>query len=332
MRKVPKLVEAEREELSRSFAEGASVPEAARRIGREPSSIYRELARTGMTRETYRAHKAQVIADAERATRKWVPRLEAHEPLQRFVYRHIRKRWSPEQIARELKQRYPEDTRMRASHETIYTHIYLLPRGALKKELIQYLRQRKKARGQKLRTHEKRGKLTDMVSIHERPAEVADRSVPGHWESDLIIGKNHKSALGTLVERTTRTTLIVPFRSGYTAEQVRKSFTRKVKRLPTEMRLSLTHDQGKEMAEHRLFTKDTKVLVYFADPGSPWQRGTNENTNGLIRDFFPKGTDFRKVTDYEITKVQHLLNERPRKALDWKTPKECFDVLLADCN
>jgi len=314
------------------FAQKVSVPDAARIVGREPSSIYRELERTGMTPYTYRAYDAQVIADTRKVVPKRLPVLETSERLRRFVYSHIRKHWSPEQIARELKRRYPSDTHMRASHETIYTHIYILPRGSLKKELISYLRQKKKIRGQTLRTHEKRGKIQEMVSIHERPPEVADRTVPGHWESDLIIGKGHQSALGTLVERTTRTVIMVPFRKTHDAETVRKAFAKVVKRLPKEVVKSVTHDQGKEMSEHQLFTKDTTVQVYFADPASPWQRGTNENTNGLIRDFFPKKTDFKNVSNYEIKRAQKLLNERPRKVLDWRTPKECFAELLASCN
>lgn len=332
MKKAKKLTFKEREEISRMFAQGMNIPDTARAIGREPSSIYRELDRTGMTPYTYRAYDAQVIADCNRVVQRRVSVLETNDRLRRFVYKHIRKHWSPEQIARELKRRYPTDTRMRASHETIYTHIYVLPRGSLKKELISHLRQKKRERGQTLRTHEKRGKIPEMISIHERPPEVADRTIPGHWESDLIIGKGHKSALGTLVERTTRTVLIVPFKKTHDAETVRKAFAKLVKRLPKEVVKTVTHDQGKEMSEHRLFTKDTQVQVYFADPASPWQRGTNENTNGLIRDFFPKKTDFAKVSNNEIKRVQKLLNERPRKVLDWRTPKECFAELLASCN
>ena len=166
-----------------------------------------------------------------------------------------------------------------------------------------------------------------MVSIHERPKEVESRTVPGHWESDLIIGKDHASAIGTLVERTTRTTILVPLKAK-DAPTVRKAFARTVKKLPKETFLSMTHDRGSEMSEHELFTKETRVQVYFADPHSPWQRGTNENTNGLIRDFFPKGTDFNRVSVRELKRVQKLLNERPRKSLNWKTPQEAFNKLI----
>jgi IS30 family transposase len=216
---------------------------------------------------------------------------------------------------------------MQVSHESIYTYIYILPRGELRKELISYLRQGRKGRQRRKRDTDERGKIPNIVSIHERPKEVESRTVPGHWESDLIIGKANASAIGTLVERTTRTTILVPLKAK-DAQTVRKSFARVVKRLPREVFRSLTHDRGSEMYEHQLFTKDTEVQVYFADPQSPWRRGTNENTNGLIRDFFPKGIDFSLVSTREIKRVQRLLNERPRKVLGWKTPKESFATLF----
>ena len=216
---------------------------------------------------------------------------------------------------------------MQVSHESMYTYIYVLPRGELRKELISYLRQGKRDRQRRKRTTDERGKIPNMVSIHERPKEVRDRTVPGHWESDLLVGKANLSAIGTLVERTTRTTILVPLKAK-NAETVRKSFARVVKRLPKEVFRSLTHDRGTEMHEHELFTDDTNVQVYFADPHSPWQRGTNENTNGLIRDFFPKGIDFSLISRKEIKRVQRLLNERPRKVLNWQTPKEAFATLF----
>ncbi len=216
---------------------------------------------------------------------------------------------------------------MQVSHESIYTYIYVLPRGELRKELISYLRQGSRGRQRRKRDTDERGKIPNMVSIHERPEEVADRTVPGHWESDLIVGKANASAIGTLVERTTRTTILVPLKAK-NATAVRKAFARVVKRLPKEVFRSLTHDRGTEMHEHELFTKDTEVQVYFADPQSPWQRGTNENTNGLIRSFFPKGTDFSLVPARDIKRVQRLLNERPRKVLNWRTPRETFASLF----
>jgi IS30 family transposase len=216
---------------------------------------------------------------------------------------------------------------MNASHETIYTYLYLLPKGELRKELIDHLRQEKKMRKSRKGVTEKRGAIPNMISIHERPEEVKDRIVPGHWEGDLIMGKDHKSAIGTMVERTSRTVILVPLKSK-DAVSVRKAFAKEMKTLPQQMRLSMTYDRGKEMAQHELFTKGTGMQVYFCDPHAPWQRGTNENTNMLIRDFWKKGTDFSEFTRQQIKKVQHLLNERPRKTLNWDTPKEKFNQLI----
>jgi IS30 family transposase len=189
------------------------------------------------------------------------------------------------------------------------------------------LRQKKKLRKNRKLSVDKRGAIPDMISIEERPPEVADRSVPGHWEGDLIMGKDHQSALGTIVERTTRTVVLVPLKDK-DATSVRKAFAKEMKIFPEQMTLSLTYDQGKEMAEHKLFTRDTKIKVYFCHPSSPWERGTNENTNGLIRQFFPKGTDFGKVSKEEIKKVQNMLNERPRAVNNYDTPKERMALLL----
>jgi len=222
---------------------------------------------------------------------------------------------------------YPMDMSMRVSAETIYTYLYILPRGTLKKELLSCLRQNRKHRHKQRRGTEAKREIEDMISIEERPIEVSDRIIPGHWEGDLIIGKNNRSALGTLVERTTRTTLLIPVKSR-SAEDVAKAFAREVKKLPKQMKLSMTYDQGREMAQHKLFTKKTGVKVYFAHPRSPWERGTNENTNGLIRQYFPKGTDFKKVSLYLIKKAQDQLNGRPRKVLEFKKPYEVFEELI----
>ena len=216
---------------------------------------------------------------------------------------------------------------MRISPEAIYTYIYVLPRGALKKELTACLRRNHKRRYKQSRKVKIERKLEDMLSIEERPKEVEDRIIPGHWEGDLIIGKYNRSALGTLVERTTRTTILVPIKNRE-AETVAKAFAREVKKLPKQMKLSMTYDQGREMAKHKLFTKITGVKVYFAHPRSPWERGTNENTNGLIRQFFPKGTEFNKVSRYRVKKVQDLLNGRPRQALGFEKPYEVFNKLM----
>ena len=220
---------------------------------------------------------------------------------------------------------------MRISHEAIYQYIYVLPRGELKRTLTKALRQerayRRKRRGPGT-IEETRGKIADMLSIEERPAEVADRSIPGHWEGDLIMGKYKRSALGTLVERTTRKIILVPLKEK-NANAVRKAYARELCSLPKELTKTLTYDQGKEMSEHKQFTIDTGIQVYFAHPGSPWKRGTNENTNGLIRQYFPKGTDFMKVTPREIKRVERELNDRPRKVLNWMKPDEVFNQLVA---
>jgi IS30 family transposase len=221
---------------------------------------------------------------------------------------------------------------MRISHEAIYQYIYVLPRGSLKKELITALRQerkyRRKRNGRKQPSAETRGKIANMLSIEERPAEVADRTVPGHWEGDLILGKYKRTALGTLVERTTRTTILVPLKAK-DAASVRRAYVRALRTLPKSLTKTLTYDQGKEMSQHQKFTIATDIKVYFAHPASPWERGTNENTNGLIRQYFPKGTDFSKVSVAEIKRVQHELNDRPRKVLGWKKPDEVFNQLVA---
>lgn len=222
---------------------------------------------------------------------------------------------------------------MRISHEAIYQYIYVLPRGSLKKEFIHALRQerkyRRKKEGKKGTTEETRGKIADMLSIEERPAEVADRSVPGHWEGDLIMGKYKRTALGTLVERTTRYTLLVPLGTKKDAVSVRKAYAQALQFLPKELAKTLTYDQGKEMSEHKQFTIDTGIQVYFAHPASPWERGTNENTNGLLRQYFPKGTDFSKISTAEIQRVQRQFNDRPRAALDFHKPHEIFNRLVA---
>ena len=219
---------------------------------------------------------------------------------------------------------------MRLSPEAMYTYLYVLPKGALKKELLACLRRERKRRHPRRKSGAEpvvKGKIEDMLSIEERPAEVAERTVPGHWEGDLLVGRNRQSFLGSLVERTTRTTILIPLRNK-TAQEVRQAFAREAKRLPAHLRLSMTYDQGLEMAQHKLFTQETHMQVYFAHPGSPWERGTNENTNGMIRQFFPKGTDFSKVSRREVKRVQHLLNGRPRKVLAYATPYEVFHSLL----
>ncbi len=319
-----RLSMAEREEISIQLALGSSFRAIARQLGRSPSTISREYARN-CSSTGYRANSAhnKMLARCPRTECK----IETNLMLRRVVLSGLRKQWSPQQISASLIEDFPDDRTMRVCAETIYTYLYLLPRGELRRELLSYLRQHHKQRRSRSRGKDRRGQIPEMISIEERPAEVADRTIPGHWEGDLIMGAGNRTALGTLVERTTRTVLLVPLRAK-DAETVRKAFARRLRAIPKQMKLSMTYDRGKEMAEHKLFTAETKMKVYFAHPHSPWERGTNENTNGLIRQYFPKGTDFNKVTYYEIMKVQDRLNGRPRKVLKWKTPYQAFDELL----
>lgn len=318
----------EREEISRGLGQGASLGAIAQGLHRHVSTISREVRKGSGNRWAYRAAHAERRAMRNARRRKAGKRKLFHHPfLMEVIHAKLRQRWSPEQIARWLKATYG-DPRMQVAAETIYTYLYVLPRGQLKQELLRALRQghrRRRHRGARRREGTK--PLEDMVSIEERPAEVADRTIPGHWEGDLLIGRYRQSCLGTLVERTTRTVLLVPVQSKRAAD-VREAFAREIRQLPRQMRLTLTYDQGREMAEHTLFTKATHMQVYFAHPRSPWERGTNENTNGLIRQFFPKGTDFKKVRPDEIKHVQHLLNGRPRKVLGFRTPYEAMRELL----
>jgi transposase, IS30 family len=316
----------EREEFSRMLAAGSSLRAAGQVLHRAASTLSRELARHHTSPVTYRAvrahQRAQRWAHHPRKPRK----LSVQPRLRTAVLRLLAQRWSPEQIARGLPQRYPQEPTMRISHEAIYTYLYVLPRGAFKRELVRYLRRRHRFR----RPHKMRRPsrpVQDIISIDERPLEVADRTVPGHWEGDLLVGHANASALGTLVERTTRFTLLVPLKAK-DAATVRRAFARELRTLPAQLRRSLTYDQGQEMREHRLFTRQTKMRVYFAHPHCPWERGTNENTNGLLRQFFPTGTRFNQLSRKDIKQVQAMFNDRPRKVLNWHSPAHAFRHLL----
>lgn len=320
----------EREEISRMLAQGCSLRRIAYSLSRSVSTIGNEVARAGSNRYTYRATRAHKRAQRKARKRKLGKRkIILLARLRRYVHAKLRLRWSPEEIAHKITKEYPDDVTMRISPEAVYSYLYVLPRGSLKKELVACLRRERKRRHKRKSVDQlvSERKIEDMLSIEERPDAVVDRIIPGHWEGDLLVGKNRQSFLGSLVERTTRTTILVPLKNK-TAEEVRKSFAQEAKKLPSHIRLSLTYDQGREMAEHKLFTKQTEMQVYFAHPASPWERGTNENTNGLVRQFFPKGTDFSKISRREVKHVQHLLNGRPRKVLDWATPREAFNKLL----
>ena len=328
-----RLSDSEREEISIGLASGETQAIIAVRLGRGAGTISREVARnSGIS--GYRAFSAGRKAQASASSRRHGKRrLAQEEPLRAYILSGLRKRWSPREIVRRMEMAYPQDTSMRISHEAIYQYVYVLPRGSLKKELLSCLRQERKYRrkkgGRKGKDTETRGKIADMLSIEERPKEVEDRIVPGHWEGDLIMGKYKRTALGTLVERTTRYTLLVPLGKNKDALSVRKAYAKAMRSVPKELTKTLTYDQGKEMSQHKKFTIDTGIQVYFAHPGSPWERGTNENTNGLIRQYFPKGTEFDKVPTREIKRVQRQLNDRPRAALGFYKPDEKFNELVA---
>jgi IS30 family transposase len=319
----------EREEISRGLMLNRSFHAIARSLGRSPSTISREVGRFKLGRVNYRAipNQREAVYKAKNR-RKGRTKFSKNPKLSEVVKEKLFLLWSPEQIARHLKSNY-QTKDMQVSKETIYTHIYVFLRKEMRKEFITKLRHGHKRRYTKSRTTRgKSAKLEDMLSIDERPQEVSDRLIPGHWEGDLMIGgAKEQTALGTLVERTTRFAILVPLKNK-SSEEVRKEFAKAIKKLPQHLRLSLTYDQGREMAEHKLFTKDTKMKVYFAHPRSPWERGTNENTNGLLRQYFPKGTNFRNVSSEQIKWAQETLNGRPRKTLGFKTPAEAMAKLL----
>ncbi len=327
MVKYNRLTFMEREEISRQTASGYSIRNIAGNLNRAPSTIAREIKRSSILREDYRAAFAQGRAQRKRHKPRGNRKLNTNIPLRKIVFYYLAKNWSPEQIAKRLIFLYPNDMDMRISHETIYSYVYILPRGALKKELVSHLRKHHKNRRQKNKDRKRTHALQDYLSIEERPAEVADRIIPGHWEGDLLVGHGNASAIGTLVERTTRFVFLVKLKSK-DALSVRESFAKEFCHLPKGLKRTLTYDQGQEMAEHKLFSKETDITVYFAHPHSPWERGTNENTNALLRQYFPKGTDFTKISKERLKYVQDELNDRPRKTLGFYTPHEKFSELL----
>ncbi len=324
-----RLTLAEREQISQGLWADESFGQIAIRINRNPSTISREVKRSvKKKRRSYSAIKAQIKTDLNKKKRGRKKKLENNAALKEYIYDGLKQEWSPEEIAKRIKLEYSDDMTMRISHETIYQHLYCLPRGELKKELMKSLRQERKYRQSRKNAHYRRQRIPDIISISERPKEAEGRIVPGHWEGDLLIGKGRSSALGTLVERTTRLTLLVPLTTK-DAFAVRASFAGAFKRIPKQFTKTLTYDRGSEMSQHKLFTEQTKIQVYFADPYSPWQRGTNENTNGLIRQYFPKGrTDFKQVSLSAIREAERRLNSRPRKTLGFYTPSEKFYELI----
>jgi IS30 family transposase len=316
----------ERIDIKLGLEKELSLRAIARKIGREPSTVSREVRCNGGRRK-YPPLKAQRLAD-ERARRPKITKLAANPQLCDRVIKDLRSLLSPQQISARLKLDFKDDRDMRISHETIYKSIYIQGRGELRRELARCLRTGRARRRPQGRI-ENRGRIAGMVMISERPAEVADRAVPGHWEGDLILGSQSKSAIGTLVERKTRYLLLFELPNGYGAEETRKVLTKTVRKLPASLRRTLTWDQGREMAQHLQFKIDTGLEVYFCDPHSPWQRGSNENTNGLLRQYFPKGLDLSKFSAKDLQHAQDGLNQRPRQTLGWMTPAEKFGELVA---
>lgn len=322
-----RLTLAQREEISRGISAQLPARRIAAQIGKAPSTVTREIRRNG-GRCAYRAMPADAAA-WQRARRPKRCLLQQHRGLCRYVAQGLRNQWSPEQIAQRVEQDHPNDHSMRVSHETIYRSLFVQARGVLRKELTQHLRSKRKLRHAQQASHkgQGRGQIVDAISISERPAEAQDRAVPGHWEGDLVSGKAN-SHIATLVERHSRFVMLVKVPSKESAAVV-KALTRKIKTLPRALRRSLTWDRGKEMANHKQFTVATDVQVYFCDPRSPWQRGSNENTNGLLRQYFPKGTDLSVHSQAHLDVIAKRLNQRPRETLKFRTPAEKLSESVA---
>ena len=333
----------EREEIFAGVERGDSISRIAKLLGRAPSTVLRELRRN-MRHQLYRSRSPF----SQRRTRPWnyrpsvaqeratrlasrprTAKLAKNPVLRELVQAKLMKKLSPEQISRQLRKQFPDDAEMQVSHETIYQSIYVQGRGALRRELAICLRTGRALRRPHRKSQERRGRIPNMINISERPAEVEDRAVPGHWEGDLIIGKQGRSAIGTLVERKTRY-LILLHLTGQSAEEVEKAMVAATKRLPETLWKSLTWDQGSEMRNHAKISLATGLEIYFCDPAKPWQRGSNENTNGLLRQYFPKGTDLSVHSPEYLEFVAAEMNERPRKTLDWLEPREALAQLFSE--
>ena len=323
---------AEREEIAVLHAQKVSCRVIALRLGRSASTVSREIARNSPARHEYRGRLAQLKAD-KRARRPKASKLTTNERLRDYVQDKLGgiEHWSPEQISRRLVLDFPDDESMRISDEAIYLALYVQGRGGLRRELTKSLRTGRSVRkpARRVDGRGQRGWIAPELLISQRPAQIEDRAVPGNWEGDLIIGSNNASAIGTLVERTTRFTMLLHLPNGQTAFAVRDAITVAIATLPAALRRSLTWDQGKEMSEHVQLRIDADLPIYFCDPHSPWQRGTNENTNGLLRQYFPKGTNLATHTAENLAAVAAGLNGRPRKTLDWRTPAEAMFELLS---
>jgi IS30 family transposase len=318
------LIRAERDEICVGLARGLSMAAIGRSLGRDRSTICREVNRNG-GRDGYRPGAAHRRAYEQ--ARRPKPRKLERPVLRVQLEEWLGEWWSPVQIARRLRREFPDDPMMWVSHETIYQSLYVQGRGELRRELARCLRSGRAQRRSQGRM-DQRARIRDMVMISERPAEAEDRAVPGHWEGDLIMGRNNRSAIATLVERATRYVILARV-ADQRAETVREAITAQILTLPEHLRRSLTWDQGIEMAQHAQFSVDTDIDVYFCDPRSPWQRGSNENTNGLLRQYFPKGTDLSTHSQEQLNAVAASLNNRPRKTLDWDKPSERLALLVA---
>ncbi len=318
---------AEREEISRGVVAGQSIRSIAVSLARAPSTVSREINRNG-DRRRYRANQAEQAA-WDRAHRPKTCKLAQNLALARIVAEKLRLQWAPRQIAGWLKRTYPDDENYQVSHETIYRTLFIQARGALKKELVQHLRRTRAMRRSRHHTQKTKdhGRITNTVSIRERPAEAEDRAVPGHWEGDLLCGSNN-SQIATLVERHTRYVMLVRLKRKDT-ETVINALIKQAHKLPRELYKSLTWDRGSEMADHTRFSLASDIKVYFCDPQSPWQRGSNENTNGLLRQYFPKGMDLSNVHQNRLNAVARRLNERPRETLQFYSPAEKFNECVA---
>ncbi|WP_425860430.1 IS30 family transposase [Arthrobacter sp. TWP1-1] len=321
------LTFAQREEIAILRAQGQSLRAIGEVIGRSASTVSRELNRNTKPGTAYRATSAHMLA-YERASRPKPAKLHTNMALRTVVEDDLAKKYSPEQIAGRLRVQFPDQEEMWVSPETIYQSLYVQSRGALNRDLAACLRTGRAVRRPSRKTGQRKNRIPGMINISQRPPEVEDRAVPGHWEGDLIIGKGNQTAIGTLVERTTNYTMLVHLPDGYKAEQMREALTAKIKTLPQALRHSLTWDQGIEMQDWKTVKMDTGIEIYFCDPHSPWQRGINENTNGLLRQYFPKGTDLSIHSAQDLDWVAAELNDRPRKRLEFKKPIELIEPLL----
>ncbi len=325
-KKYGRLTFDERIEIEKLLSHKKSYADIGKALTRNKSSIQREAVKQG--KDVYKALEGERLAVGSVSNRRsGKNKIKQCPELEKYVLEKLELRWSPWQIHVSLQKRFPENKAMQISHEAIYLYIYLHSKKELKKLLISELRQKRKYRGNVRRGADKRTTIKDPVRIDERPEEVKGRLIPGHWEGDLVMGKDRSSAIGTMVERTTRTIIIVPLKAR-DATTVRRAFEKEFKSIPAQMKKTMTYDNGTEMAQHKLFTKHTKIQVYFTHPYSPWERPTNENSNGLIRDYFPAGTDFSTISKARLKEVQNQLNERPRHVLDYRTPKEVFEEMI----